>query len=91
MAHERNEGRGSPGLPQEGVVQQLRGTRALQQEMEFWDVNLTKDSSLLHHATHSLSTGAFSKKTRLYSGFKNTYKKIRKKTRNSSLFMNSIM
>jgi hypothetical protein len=44
-------------------------------EMEFLDINLTKDSNLLLHAIHSLSTGRFLKKFRLYSGFKNTYKK----------------
>jgi hypothetical protein len=37
-----------------------------------------------------LSTGAILQKTRLYSGFKNTYKTIRKKE-NLSLFMNSIL
>jgi hypothetical protein len=45
--------------------------------MEFLDINLTKDLSLLLNAIHSLSTVL--KKTRLYSGFINTYKKIRKK------------
>jgi hypothetical protein len=30
----------------------------------------------LLHPIHSLSTGGFLKKTRLYSGFKNTYKTI---------------
>jgi hypothetical protein len=35
VAHERDKGRGRAGLPQEGMVQQLRGTRALQQEMSF--------------------------------------------------------
>jgi hypothetical protein len=52
---------------------------SLRPEMDFLDINLTKDSSLLLHAIHSLSTGGFLKKTRLYSGFKNTYKKIREK------------
>ncbi len=42
--------------------------------MEFLDIKLTKDSSLLLHAIHSLSTGGISKKTRLYSGFENTKK-----------------
>jgi hypothetical protein len=37
-------------------------------EMEFLEINLTKDSSLLLHPIHSLSTGGFVKKTRLYSG-----------------------
>jgi hypothetical protein len=45
-------------------------------EMEFLDINLKKDLSLLLHSVHSLSTGRFLKKTRLYSGNKNTYKKI---------------
>ncbi len=39
--------------------------------MEFLDINLAKDSSLSLHAIHSLYTGGFLKKTRLYSGFKN--------------------
>jgi len=47
--------------------------------MEFLDINLTKDLSLLLDAIHSLSTVGFLKKTRLYSGFINTYQKIRKK------------
>ncbi len=42
--------------------------------MEFLDISLTKDSSLLH-AIKSLSTDKFLKKIRLYSGFKKTYKK----------------
>ncbi len=58
--------------------------------MEFLDIILTKDSSLLLHAFHSLSTGGFLKKTRLYSGFKNTYKKSAK-PKNSSLFVKSIL
>jgi hypothetical protein len=45
--------------------------------MEFSDINSTKDSSLLLDAIHSLSTGGFLKKTRLYSVF-NIHKKIRK-------------
>ncbi len=44
-------------------------------EMEFLDINLTKDLILLLHAIQSLSIGRFLKKTRLYSAFKNTYKK----------------
>jgi hypothetical protein len=39
-------------------------------EMEFLDISLTKDLSLLLYAIHSLSTGGFWKKTRLYSGLK---------------------
>ncbi len=59
-------------------------------EMEFWDINLTKDSGIFLHAIHSVSTGGFLKKTRLYSGFKNTCKKSAKQE-NSSLFTNSIL
>ncbi len=46
-------------------------------EIEFLDINLTTDSSLLLYAINSLFNGGFLNKTRLYSGFKNTYKKIR--------------
>jgi hypothetical protein len=59
-------------------------------EMEFLDINLTKVSSLLILAIHSLSTGGFLKRIRLYSGFKNTYKKSAKQE-NLSLFMNTIL
>jgi hypothetical protein len=38
-------------------------------EMEFFDINLTKDSSLLFHAIHSPPHGGFLKKTRLCYGF----------------------
>jgi hypothetical protein len=37
-----------------------------------WTSGMTKDSSLLLHSIHSLSTGGLLKKTRLYSGFKST-------------------
>jgi hypothetical protein len=50
--------------------------------MEFLDINGTKKSSLIVP-----STGG---KIILFSGFKNPYKEICE-TRNSSLFMNSIM
>jgi hypothetical protein len=47
-------------------------------EMEFLDINLTKDCRVFYfHAIHSLFTGLFLKKTSFYSGFKHTYKKIR--------------
>jgi hypothetical protein len=42
------------------------------------------DPGLLLHAIHSLSTGSFFQETRVYSGFKNTYKSMvenQKKTR----------
>jgi hypothetical protein len=53
--------------------------RAAGLEMEFLDINLTQDSSLFLHAVHSLCTGEFLKKSKLFSGFKNTVhtKKIR--------------
>jgi hypothetical protein len=56
-------------------------------EMEFLNINLTKDSSLLLHATHSPFYGRILKKTKLFSGFKNPYKKLgrNKKTRVYSL------
>jgi hypothetical protein len=47
--------------------------------MEFLDINLRKDSSLLLHAIHSVSTDGFLKKenqTLLCTGFKNASKKI---------------
>ncbi len=46
-------------------------------EMEFLDINLTKDLSLLLHAVHSPFYRRISKKTILFSGFENHYKKIR--------------
>ncbi len=52
-------------------------------EMEFLDVNLTKDSSLLLHAIHSPFL--------LYSGLKKKHKKKFAKQENSSLFMKSIL
>jgi hypothetical protein len=42
-------------------------------EMEFLDINLKKDSSLLLHAIHSPFYWKILKKTMLYSGFKNPY------------------
>jgi hypothetical protein len=38
-------------------------------EMEFLDINVTEDSNLSLHADHSLSSGRFLKKTKLYSTF----------------------
>jgi hypothetical protein len=50
-----------------------------------------KESSLLLHPIHSLSTGGFlKKKISLYSGFKNTYKKSTKQEY-SSLNVNRIL
>jgi hypothetical protein len=46
-------------------------------EMEFLDINLTKYQSLLLHAIHSpFSWRRTLKKTKLYSGLKNTNRKI---------------
>ena len=50
-------------------------------ETEFLDINLTKDSSLLLHANHSLYTDGFLKKARLYSGFKKYLQKINETTK----------
>ena len=60
-------------------------------EMEFLDISLTKDSSLLLHAIHSPFYWRILKKTMLSSGFKNPYKKNSRNKKISSLFMNSIL
>ncbi len=44
--------------------------------MEFLDINLTKDSSHLLRDIHSSFYWLILKKTTLYSGFNNPYKKI---------------
>jgi hypothetical protein len=46
-------------------------------EMEFLGISFTKDSSLLLHAIHSHFYWQVLKKTMLFSGFKNPFKKIR--------------
>jgi hypothetical protein len=46
--------------------------------MEFLDINITKDSSSLFRAIHSPFYWRISKKTILFSGFKNPYKKSAK-------------
>ncbi len=56
--------------------------------MEFLDINLTKDSSHLLHASHSPFYWRILKKTILFSGLNNPYKKIREKEK---LFMNCIL
>ncbi len=58
-------------------------------EIEFLDINITKDSSLSLHAINSPFYQRNLKKTILFSGFNNPDKKI-SETRKSSLFMNSI-
>ncbi len=50
----------------------------LKPEMEFLDMNFTKDSSLLLHAIHSLFYLRILQKTTFYSGFKTPYKKYTK-------------
>ncbi len=45
-------------------------------EMEFLDINLTKDSRLLLHAIHRAFHWWILQKTVFYSGFSNHYKKI---------------
>jgi hypothetical protein len=59
-------------------------------EMEFLDINLKTDSKLWLHAIHSPFYWRFYKKTILFFGFKNPYKKLRNK-KSSSLFKNSIL
>jgi hypothetical protein len=55
--------------------------------MEFLNIILTKDSSLLLVTVHS--TSGF-EKTKLYSGFKNPHRKFAEQE-NMSLFMTSIL
>ncbi len=57
-------------------------------EMEFLDISLTTDSSLLLYAIHSPFYWQILKKNIVYSSFKNPKKS--EKQENSSLFMNSI-
>jgi hypothetical protein len=58
--------------------------------MEFLDISLTKDSSLLLRAIHSSFYWQILKKTILFYGFENPFKKIREQD-SSILFMNSIL
>jgi hypothetical protein len=58
--------------------------------MEFLDINLARDASLLLHASQSLSIGGFLKEIKFNSGFKHTTK-IRDTKKNLSLFVNSIL
>jgi hypothetical protein len=58
--------------------------------MEFFDISLTKASSLLLHPIHIsqsllLTDYKEKKKAILYSGFKNTYKKIRERKKLQSI------
>jgi hypothetical protein len=54
--------------------------------MEFLDISLPKDSSLLLHAIHRPFYWQILNKSMVYSGFKNPYKKSAQQE-NSSLFM----
>ncbi len=45
--------------------------------MEFFDINLTKDLSILLHAIYNPFYWRILKKTVLFSGFKNPYKKLK--------------
>jgi hypothetical protein len=64
----------------------LSRRREMLPEMEFLDIILTKDSSLLLYDIHSPFYRRILKKTILLSGFKNPDKKSAKQE-NSSLFM----
>jgi hypothetical protein len=55
-------------------------------EIELLDISLTKDSRLLRHAIHSPFYLRILKKAIHYSGFKNTYKKIRRKLESTHEF-----
>ncbi len=73
------------------IMLQLTGEDAeIDPKMEFLDINFTKDSSIFLHAIHSPFYWRTLKKTILFSGFKNNYKKAAKQE-NSGLFMNSIL
>ncbi len=67
-----------------------RRWRDVYTEMEFWDITVTKDSSLLLHAIPRPFYWQILKKTILYPGLKIHTKKSAKQE-NSSLFMNSIL
>ncbi len=58
--------------------------------MEFLDINLTKASSLLIHAIHSPFYWRISKKTILFPGFKNPYKKSTKQEKLSLFTKNAV-
>ncbi len=58
--------------------------------MEFFDMNLTNDSSLLLHAIHSLFYWRILHKTILYCSFKTPDKKFRKKRNLGSIHQNFV-
>jgi hypothetical protein len=53
-------------------------------ELEFLDIDLIEDSSLLVPAVHCPFYWRILNKSILFSGFKNSYEKIREKTRVNS-------
>jgi hypothetical protein len=55
--------------------------------MEFLDINLTKDTRILLYAIHSPFNRCILKKTILFSGFKNHYKKICKTRKHDKHFV----
>ncbi len=57
------------------------------EQMEFLNINLTKDSRLLLQAMHIACYWRILKKTRLFSGFKKSFKKSANRE-HLSLFMN---
>jgi hypothetical protein len=60
-----------------GLAARIDGERGTEYRDEILGHQFDKRLDLLLHAIHSLSTGGFLKKTILYSGFENTYKKPR--------------
>ncbi len=60
-------------------------------EMEFLDINLTKDSSLLLSAIYSPFYWRILRKTILFSGLKNPYKQIRETRKLESFLIKSIL
>ncbi len=59
-------------------------------EMEFLDINVTKDSSLLLHAIYSPFLRQILKNTKLFTGFHGPFKKSAKQEK-SSQFMKGIL
>jgi len=68
--------RGPRSLP--GILQDCCRAFTSLPEVEFIDINLTKDLNFLLHAIHSLFYCRILQKTIRYSFFKTTYKKLRK-------------
>jgi hypothetical protein len=66
-ADEESREPGARGLPPQGEGEETPGKPG----MEFLDINVTKNSSLLPHANHSPFYWRILKKTILFSGFKN--------------------